>query len=30
MGAAADTVDDNHSAIDGFWFGMSKRSIQFN
>lgn len=30
MGAAADTIDDNHTAIDGFWFGMSKRSIQFN
>ncbi len=30
MGAAADTIADNHTAIEGFWFGMSKRSIQFN
>jgi 4,5-DOPA dioxygenase extradiol len=30
MGAAADSVADNHTTIDGFWFGMSKRSIQFN
>jgi len=30
MGAAADTIEDNHSAIDGFWFGLSKRSVQFN
>ncbi len=29
MGAAADTIEDNHTAIDGFWFGMSKRSVQF-
>ena len=30
LGAAADTVDDNHTAIDGFWYGMSKRSVEFN
>lgn len=30
MGAAANTIEDNHSAIDGFWFGLSKRSVQFN
>jgi len=30
MGAAADSVADNHTTIEGFWFGMSKRSIQFN
>ena len=30
MGAVSDTIDDNHTAIEGFWFGISKRSIQFN
>ena len=30
MGAAEDTMDDNHTAIDGFWYGMSKRSVQFD
>ena len=30
MGAAADSVNDNHTEIDGFWFGMSKRSVQFD
>ncbi len=30
MGSAADTVSDNRTTIDGFWFGMSQRSVQFN
>ena len=29
MGAAAGDLSDQRSVIDGFWLGMSKRSIQF-
>ena len=29
MGASADRGIDAHTAVDGFWFGMSKRSFQF-
>ncbi len=30
LGAVADRGVDARSAIDGFWFGMAKRSFQFN
>ena len=29
LGASADAGVDAHTAIDGFWFGMSKRSFEF-
>jgi 4,5-DOPA dioxygenase extradiol len=29
LGASADAGIDAHTAIDGFWFGMSKRSFEF-
>jgi len=29
MGAAAETITDNRTAVEGFWFGLSKRSVQF-
>ena len=29
MGASADAGIDAKSVIDGFWFGMSKRSFEF-
>ena len=30
MGATADTWSDAHSAVDGFWYGMAKRSFEIN
>jgi 4,5-DOPA dioxygenase extradiol len=30
LGASVDSMDDSTSVIDGFWFGLSKRSWQFN
>ncbi len=30
LGATADTWSDAHSAVDGFWYGMAKRSFQIN
>jgi 4,5-DOPA dioxygenase extradiol len=30
LGATADSGVDAHSAIDGFWYGMAKRSFHFN
>ena len=30
LGATADTGVDASSVIDGFWYGMAKRSFQFN
>ncbi len=30
LGATADSGIDATSAVDGFWFGMAKRSFQFN
>lgn len=30
LGAAADTWSNAHSAVDGFWYGMAKRSFQIN
>ncbi len=30
LGAAADTLEQNRTAVDGFWFGLSKRSIEFS
>jgi 4,5-DOPA dioxygenase extradiol len=30
LGAAADGPDNAHTAIDGFWYGMSKRSVQMS
>ncbi len=30
LGATADTWTDAHSAVDGFWYGMAKRSFQLN
>lgn len=29
LGAALDAPTDNHSVIEGFWHGLSKRSVQF-
>lgn len=29
MGAAEDDLGDQRSAIDGFWMGLAKRSVQF-
>ncbi len=29
LGAALDAATDNHSVIEGFWYGLSKRSVQF-
>ena len=29
LGATAGTVDEQRSVIDGFWYGLSKRSFQF-
>ena len=29
LGAVADERLDASTAIDGFWFGLSKRSVQF-
>ncbi len=29
LGAALDTPNDNQVAIEGFWYGLSKRSVQF-
>ena len=28
LGATADTWQDAHSAVDGFWYGMAKRSFE--
>jgi len=30
LGATADTFSDAHSAVDGFWYGMAKRSFEIN
>jgi 4,5-DOPA dioxygenase extradiol len=30
LGAAGGDMSDGRSVIDGFWYGMSKRSVQFN
>ncbi len=30
LGATADTWSDAHSTVDGFWYGMAKRSFQMN
>ena len=30
MGATADTWSDAHSAVDGFWYGLAKRSFEIN
>ncbi len=30
LGAAAGGTDSGDTVIDGFWFGLSKRSVQFN
>ncbi len=30
LGATADTWSDAHSAVDGFWYGMAKRSFEIN
>lgn len=30
MGATADTWSDAHSTVDGFWYGMAKRSFEMN
>ena len=29
LGAAAEAGDEQRSVIDGFWYGLSKRSFQF-
>ena len=30
LGATADTFSDAHSTVDGFWYGMAKRSFEIN
>ena len=30
LGASLERLDDQRTVIDGYWFGLSKRSIQFN
>lgn len=30
LGASIDTALDPHTAVEGFWYGLSKRSIQFD
>lgn len=30
LGATLDTAIGNHSVIDGFWYGLSKRSVRFD
>lgn len=30
LGASVETLDDSKSVVDGFWFGLSKRSVQFD
>ena len=30
LGASMDTFDDTRSIIDGYWYGLSKRSLQFS
>lgn len=30
LGATMDDMEDTHTTIDGFWYGLSKRSIQFD
>lgn len=30
LGATMGDMEGNHTAIEGFWYGLSKRSIQFN
>jgi len=30
MGATADTWSDAHSTVDGFWYGLAKRSFEMN
>ena len=30
LGASLDSLDNHDTVIDGYWFGLSKRSIQFN
>lgn len=30
LGAIADSWSDAHSAVDGFWYGMAKRSFEMN
>ena len=30
LGATADAGVDAHSAVEGFWYGMAKRSFHFN
>ncbi len=30
LGASIETLEDDRSAIDGFWYGLSKRSFQFD
>ena len=30
LGATADTWSDAHSTVDGFWYGMAKRSFEMN
>ncbi|MPZ51430.1 MAG: dioxygenase [Acidimicrobiia bacterium] len=30
LGASVDVNEESHSVVDGFWFGLSKRSVQFD
>ncbi|MGQ0849972.1 MAG: dioxygenase family protein [Actinomycetota bacterium] len=30
LGASLDSGADSHNVVDGFWFGLSKRSVQFD
>ena len=30
LGASIDMLGDNETVIDGFWYGLSKRSVRFN
>jgi hypothetical protein len=30
LGAAAASSPQGRTAVDGFWFGLSKRSVQFD
>jgi 4,5-DOPA dioxygenase extradiol len=30
LGASIDTTQGNRTVVDGFWYGLSKRSVQFD
>ena len=30
LGASIESLEDDRSAIDGYWYGLSKRSFQFD